>query len=95
MLSAFFDDDGEHQSDLIEIGDVEPGDIYSDKCCNGFDWEVQYINQAVEQANNSIWGTCLNPKCAEGADSEGGGYYQGVSYILHIDLVEMILLGDK
>lgn len=96
MLSAFFDDDGEHQPEIIEVGEVEEGDIYQNKCCNGYGWEVRLINpDELNPEYTTYWGMCLNGNCPDYQENLGpDDPWRGVSSICHEDFVEWLAYQD-
>lgn len=96
MLSAFFDEDGEHQPEIIEVGEVDEGDIYQNKCCEGFGWEVRLIfPDELHPHYTSYWGKCLNEDCPNYQKNLlGDDPYRGVSSICHEDFVEWLAYQD-
>lgn len=72
------------------------GNLITDKCCEGFDWEIVHIFPDNVEGYVSYWGICQNPDCPNFQDNIGpDDPYRGVSQILHEDLLELLENGQR
>ena len=73
-------------------GEIEIGDVYPDKCCEGFGWEVCIIDDnADEPYFTNVGGVCGNTKAHPYGFDTAEGFYAGYSTIYAGDLVDMVL----
>lgn len=87
MLTAKIND-----GEIIEAGQVKNGDVYPDRCCQGYGWEVRMIfRDNLHPHFTEYWGWCLNEHCPNFDEQIGpSDPYRGLSHICHEDFAEWL-----
>ena len=74
-------------------GEIEIGDVYPDKCCEGFGWEVCIIDENADEPYwTNVGGVCLNTAAHAYGPDTAESFYAGYSTIYAGDLVDMVLM---